>query len=260
MGQKRMKRSWGVAAGMLVVFVVLTVLAGASTPPRRSVLLRDAQASIFTHSPKGRCASGQKNTTSAGGLCIQLDTEIEPSISANPPDPLNAVTAFQSGRVAAGGDATNGYATTFDGGKTWTRGLLPGLTKNFGGPFDRASDAAVAFGPNNIVYANSLVFDDTGAALRSGLATNVSRDGGKTWGPPVFLQDDNGGGTIDKNWIGVDNGTGPGHHTGRVYVVWDRGAPVLAAYSDDEGKTWQTGPKVGHVVYAGQGIGALPLV
>ena len=242
------------------VLVLAAVVAGASSPARRSVFIRDVQASIFTHAPNGKCARGEKNNTGPGLRCIQLDTEIEPSISVNPRNPLNAVTAFQSGRVDAGGDATNGYATTFDGGRTWTHGLLPGLTKNFGGQFDRASDAAVAFGPNNVVYANSLVFDDTGQALRSGLATNVSHDGGRTWGPPAILQDDMLGGAIDKNWIGVDNGTGPGHHTGRVYVVWDRVAPVLAAYSDDQGVTWQTGPKFGYVVYPGQGIGALPLV
>ena len=70
-----------------------------------------------------------------------------------------------------------------------------------------------------------------------------------------------GGGFIDKNWIGVDLGTGSGHHPGRVYVVWDRMAPVLAAYSDDQGSTWQTGPSgLGYVVYPGQGIGAIPLV
>ena len=235
------------------------MLAGASSPPPRSALVRDVQASRYDGAPGGHCAIGQSNTTSAGQRCVQLDTEVEPSISVNPRDPLNAVAAFQSGRVDAGGDADNGYAATFNGGRTWMHGLLPGLTKAVGGPFDRASDAAVAFGPNNVVYVNSLVFDDTGPALRSGLATNVSRDGGRTWGPPVFLQDDMGGGAIDKNWIGVDLGTATGHHTGRVYVVWDRIAPVLAAYSDDEGKTWQTGG-LGYVVYAGQGIGSLPLV
>ena len=236
-------------------------LAGPAAPAPKPVLLRDRQASIFTALPAGHCLQGQANTTPAGQTCVQPDTEVEPSIGANPLNPLNAVAVFQSGRVDAGGDADNGYAVTLDGGKTWTHGLLPGLTKAVGGPFDRASDPVVAFGPRNIVYANSLVFDDTGNALRSGLAVNVSRDGGRTWGAPVFLQDDMIGGLIDKNWIGVDLGTGAGHHTGRIYVVWDRVAPVLAAYSDDEGATWQTGPTgLGYVVYPGQGIGALPLV
>ena len=51
---------------------------------------------------------------------IQPDTQIEPSIAVNPANPKNAVAVYQEGRIADGGDATNGYATTFDGGKHWT--------------------------------------------------------------------------------------------------------------------------------------------
>src|SRR3954447_5806948 len=94
---------------------------------------------------------------------VQPDTQIEPSIAVNPNNPLNAVAAYQEGRIASGGDATNGFATTFDGGATWIHGELPALTTYPGqhGVFERASDAVVAFGPNNVVYANSLVFDFT---------------------------------------------------------------------------------------------------
>ena len=254
------------------------------------MLLRDRQASQFTLH-KNDCPPSNKTQES----CNQTDTEIEPSIAVNPANPLNAVVVFQSGRQGGAGDTDNGWASTFDGGKTWIHGLLPGLTTAVGGPFERASDAVVAFGPNNTVYANSLVFNFTvndtglpdpigstivsanGASIRSGLSVNVSHDGGRTWDAPIFLQDDKIGGLIDKNWIVVDNGTGAGHHTGRVYAVWDRVAPVLAAYSDDEGKTWNgCGPAavsgagstdgtyvsgaIGCVIYPGQGIGALPMV
>src|SRR6266568_8128230 len=89
---------------------------------------------------------------------IQPDTEIEPSIAVNPTNAKNVVTVYQLSRIADGGDATNGYATSFDGGKTWTSGALPGLTTfpGQGGPMERASDAVVAFGPDGTVYANSL--------------------------------------------------------------------------------------------------------
>jgi len=198
---------------------------------------------------------------------VQPDTQIEPSVAVNPANPKNVVVAYQEGRIADGGDATNGFATTFDGGQTWTYGELPGLTTypGQGGLMERASDAVVAFGPNNIVYANSLVFDfSSDNGLRSGIAVNVSKNGGKTWGPPVYLQDDMGGGLNDKNWITVDMGKGPGHHFGRVYVVWDRVAPVLVDYCDhdcDRLANWlpdfQTVP---NLVFPGQGIGAYPVV
>src|SRR5438094_935963 len=45
----------------------------------------------------------------------QPDTQIEPSVAVNPANPLNVVTDYQEGRIASGGDATNGFATSFDG-------------------------------------------------------------------------------------------------------------------------------------------------
>jgi hypothetical protein len=198
---------------------------------------------------------------------IQPDTEIEPSIAVNPKNPKNVVTVFQDRRIADGGDATNGFSTSLDGGKTWTTGTLPGLTNypGQGGVFERASDAVVAFGPDGTVYANSLVFDwNNDQGLRSGLTVNVSKDGGRHWSPPVYLQDDMIGGLNDKNWIVVDQSDAPGHHKGRVYVVWDRIAPVVYDYCDhdcDKLGNWlpnlQTIPGL---VFAGQGIGAYPVI
>jgi hypothetical protein len=194
------------------------------------------------------------------GKQVQPDTTTEPSIAVNPANPKNVVAGYQMGRVDGGGDASNGYATTFDGGKTWKYGTVPGLTVRNGGPYDRASDAVVAFGPKNTVYFSSLVFNDgsgeSGDALRSAIVNSTSTDGGKTWGKPTVVIDDSAGGLNDKNWEVVDNGTGLGHHTGRLYVVWDRVAPMLVSYSDDQGKTFSP-PSV---VYASQGIGAIPLV
>jgi hypothetical protein len=198
---------------------------------------------------------------------VQPDTQIEPSIAVNPANPRNVVAAYQEGRIADGGDATNGYATSLDGGKTWATGELPGLTTypGQGGVFERASDAVVAFGPGNVVYANSLVFDFTkNNGLRSGIAVNVSNDGGVHWSAPVFIQDDMLGGLNDKNWITVDMGTGPGHHKGRVYVVWDRVAPVLYDYCDhncDRLSNWLPSFKtIPGLVFPGQGLGAYPVV
>ncbi|MEO6206109.1 MAG: sialidase family protein, partial [Mycobacteriales bacterium] len=192
----------------------------------------------------------------------QVDTTVEPLIAVNPANPLNAVIGFQVGRVDAGGDATNGYAVTFDGGKTWKNGYIPGLTTGRGGTFDRGSDSVLAFGPNNTVYYSSLIFNDvTDNAVQSAIVNNTSTDGGRTWGPVTVVQDDPGGGLNDKNWVVVDHGTETGHHHGRVYVVWDRVAGVIAKYSDDQGKTWvPASPVYTPNVYGSQGIGSFPVV
>jgi hypothetical protein len=203
---------------------------------------------------------------------VQKDTQIEPSIAVNPNNPLNVVAAYQEGRIDSGGDATNGFATSFDGGATWIHGELPGLTNygagtalDQGGYFDRGSDAVVAFGPNNTVYANSLIFDILSEnGLRSAIAVNVSRNGGRTWSPPVIFQDDDLGGLNDKNWIVVDNSDAPGHHKGRVYVVWDRVAPVVYNYCDHDceqvGNWLPNLQKLDPLVWPGQGLGSYPVV
>ena len=236
----------------------------ATAAPSDSVLIRDNQAAVFRPKPPAPNAAHPQ--------VIQTDTQIEPSIAANPNNPLNVVAGYQEGRVSGGGDETNGYTTTFDGGKTWTYGELPCLTYTLpsikcptGGVYDRASDAVVAFGPNNVVEYSSLVFDDsTGGGLRSAMAVNESTDGGKTWSAPVVFQDDNIGGLNDKNWVVVDNSGAAGHHKGRVYVVWDRVATMDYSYCDHDcavRANWLPNflpiPLPG---YPGQAIGSYPLV
>src|SRR4051812_457043 len=238
--------------------LLVSALVGLAVPAAVTAPLATASSS---HAPTLlRDAEAGRQSAVINGKAVQPDTTTEPSIAVNPANPKNVVAGYQMGRVDGGGDASNGYATTFDGGKTWKYGTVPGLTLRNGGDFDRASDAVVAFGPNNTVYYSSLVFNDgsgeSGDSLRSAIVNSTSHDGGKTWDKPTVVIDDSGGGLNDKNWEVVDNGTGAGHHTGRLYVVWDRVAPMLVSYSDDQGKTFSP-PSL---VYAGQGIGAIPLV
>ena len=233
------------------------------------VVLRDVRAS-HDDIPLG------KVTYPISATKPQPDTQTEPSIAVNPANPLNAVTAFQEDRVDAGGDAGNGFASTFDGGKTWVHGYLPGLTTVTGGTFDRASDAVVTFGADPakpghyLVYANSLVFNDgsspSGDTNQSGMAINISKNGGRTWSKAVVLEQDGLAGLNDKNWLVADNGTGTGHTTGRVYVVWDRIAPMIYSYCDagcDKLANWTTSPANNGSFYAFDpepGIGSIPLV
>jgi BNR repeat protein len=166
------------------------------------------------------------------------DTEAEPAIAVDPNDPKHVVGVFQQSRFPDQGSVDPGFASSLDGGATWTDGSLPGLTVAVGGPFDRASDPSVAFGPDGAVYAATLPFDVHDN--RNGVSVQRSDDGGLTWGAPVFAQDDNTG-VDDKSWIAVD--TFPGSpHLGRVYIVWDRptaqGQPTLLRWSDDRGVNW----------------------
>jgi hypothetical protein len=188
----------------------------------------------------------------------QPRTQVEPSVAVDPNNPLVVVAVVQQGRFPDGGSTAIGYATSHDGGQTWVAGDLPSLTVATGGPFERASDPAVAFGPDGAVYAESLVF----GGPRSGVAVQRSDDGGLTFGAPVLAQDDNDPNLFnDKEWIAVDTFAGSPHR-GRVYVVWDqgtnRGQPILLRFSDDRARTWSALIAVSSVTAGG--IGALPLV
>src|SRR6476646_7987562 len=75
----------------------------------------------------------------------QHATELEPDTYASG---STVVTAFQTGRFFNGGATDIGFATSTDGGVSWTDGQLPGLTATAGttgSPFERVSDASVAF-------------------------------------------------------------------------------------------------------------------
>jgi hypothetical protein len=273
----------GAALGLLVAAATMgtAAAAGSGSGP---VLVRDVQT--------GSDRLGSALQPSTPDEYIQPDTQIEPSIAVNPNNPQNVVIGYQEGRVDGGGDATNGYAVTFDGGQTWTNGEMPGLTsypdQTTTGPFDRASDAVVAFGPNNDVYFSSLVFnsessslhtgngnvDSLGQAARSGMAINVSHNGGRTWSGPVFFDDDQLDGLNDKNWVVVDNSSAAGHHKGRVYVVWDRVIagmvydycdpdPVVGNSGCDNLSNWAFGGKFQVDMlptYVAEAIGSYPLV
>src|SRR5919204_2713467 len=73
----------------------------------------------------------------------QHATEVEPDTFAFG---STIVSAFQVGRIHAGGGADIGFATSADGGITWSSGFLPGITEFQGsGTFTAASDASVAY-------------------------------------------------------------------------------------------------------------------
>jgi hypothetical protein len=185
-----------------------------------------------------------------------VDTEVEPDIAMDPNDADVVVAVFQEGRCEGGAEDL-GFATSLDGGRTWAFGDMPGLTRVVGGPFDRASDPSVAFGPDGSVYVAGIAFNQRDPC-RSAVAVGRSDDHGHTFGPPVLLAD---GCTPfnDKPWIAVDTFAGS-PFLGRIYVAWSAlgpGGRLVARHSDDRGETWS---RLAEVVPAGTPEGAFPLV
>lgn len=189
----------------------------------------------------------------------QHATEVEPD---NFSFGSTIVNAIQVGRFGppGGGASDIGFATSIDGGVTWTHGNLPGITniQGAGNPYDRASDAAVAYDPLHGVWLiASLPIVNSGAPIPAVIVSR-STDGGLIWDNPVSV-----GGNVDssdKDWIVCDTWTTSPFY-GNCYVEWDnpfQGDFIYMSTSTDGGMTW--GPALSPAGGKGFGLGGQPLV
>jgi hypothetical protein len=189
----------------------------------------------------------------------QHRTEVEPDTFAAG---STIVSAFQVGRFFNGGASDVGFATSLDGGSTWTDGFLAATTVN-GGKYDRASDASVAFDARHNVWLISYLGIFThGSTNENDFTVDVvvarSTDGGLTWTANVPV-DAPGNLFFDKNWTVCDN-TPSSPFFGNCYTEFDNASQldlVLMSTSNDGGLTW--GPALttqNHAV----GLGGQPLV
>jgi hypothetical protein len=190
----------------------------------------------------------------------QHRTEVEPDTFAFtfPSGSTTIVSAFQVGRFFDGGGSAIGVATSTNGGATWASGFLPGLTKfQDGGPFDRASDPAVAFDPrHNVWMISSLALSEAGGVHGAAVVTSRSTNGGLTWSRPVTTAT---GANLDKNWIVCDT-TATSPFFGNCYTQYDdnaNGNRMKLRRSTDGGLTWGPALNTGD---AASGLGGQPVV
>ena len=173
-----------------------------------------------------------------------LRAQAEPHIARSPVDPDFLVATFQEGRFTDGSAVNCGYSVSRDGGLTWTRALIPGLTASSGGPYPRVTDPVAAMGLNGFAYLNTLA---AGSSTRLGdILVNRSTDGGATFEQPVVAyRAPNVNVFPDKNWIAVNTFANT-PTAGRIVVTFTAfpGAgqsgptPIMRVYSDDAGLTW----------------------
>lgn len=169
----------------------------------------------------------------------QHQTEVEPTTAAwgN-----TIVSTFQVGRFATlgSGASATGWATSIDGGATWTDGVLTGIstTTNPAGPYPRSVNMTVAY---DSVHAQWLIVTVGLQLVNTSYAEIemlVSRSSdGLNWSAPISVVNTLG---PDKSWIVCDNGATSPHH-GRCYVVYssdDLGLRFQSVYTDDGGLTW----------------------
>jgi hypothetical protein len=161
----------------------------------------------------------------------QHQTEVEPDTFQFG---STIVAAFQTGRVFGGGSSDIGWATSTNGGASWTNGFLPGITANSvpAGPYGQVSDPAVAYdAQDNVWLISSLGITANGADVLTSRSTN----GGLTWSNPVVTAT----GDLDKNWIVCDNTTSSAFF-GNCYTQYDivSGNSIRMKTSTNGGVTW----------------------
>lgn len=193
----------------LVVWVLLSTVAAAEEPAGHHEIPTDpylapAPAPEQRTTPRawvrGAHTSVQVNVDVLGGN-IPNDAANEPSIAADPTNPLRMVIGWRQFDNVASNFRQAGWGFTTDGGQSWK---FPGKIE--AGVF-RSDPVLTADSAGNFYYYS----------LASGLGftchTFKSTDGGATWGPAVYAV---GG---DKAWLEADRSGGLGD--GRLYGVWN---------------------------------------
>lgn len=179
-------------------------------------------------------------------------TEVEPDTFAFG---STVVAVFQTGRVFNGGSSDIGFATSHDGGATWTHGFLPATTtaSTPTGPFFSVSDASVAFDARHGVWMTSWLGLHTSGGGVVDVMASRSTDGGLTWSNPVTVAATGAG--YDKNWTVCDN-TPTSPFYGNCYTEFDAGL-IFTSTSGDGGLTWGSPTPTADNA---RGIGGQPLV
>ncbi|HKU24278.1 MAG TPA: sialidase family protein [Candidatus Sulfotelmatobacter sp.] len=243
-GFSRLPRAFP-ALGLTVLLLIFSSCSGSSSPssPSTPVTPQDPVGPNLTQ------LSSDPYTIGPG----QHATEVEPHMFANG---STLVSAFQTGRIVSGGGTAIGWATSADGGSTWTHGFLPGLTKGEGtGPYDAASDPVVAYDAKHAVWMiASLPLSSTIQA--PAVAISRSTDG-TNWQSPVSA--DAASLSSDKNWITCDNWSSSPFF-GNCYLQWDdpqNSGQIMMSTSADGGLTWGAATPTANFI---RGIGGQPLV
>lgn len=181
-----------------------------------------------------------------GGMGQHL-TEVEPDTFAFG---SVMVSTFQVSRIFGGAAMDVGFATSTDGGVSWTNGLLPGITTAEGGAFDADGDPAVAYDAKHgqwLISTIAVQDDASGNPLAEQIVVSRSSDG-LTWGNPIVV---NAVGQYDKDWIVCDN-TASSPFYGNCYEMYVAPKGILAINtSTDGGLTWQAPLNTADTVHGG---------
>ena len=139
--------------------------------------------------------------------------ELEPMIAVNPANPRNIVAAWKQDVGSANQTRSDLVASSLDGGKTWTRSTIPGLSVCTGGTADSPSDPWVAAGRDGTVYFSGLAASLSTDPPTTAVVASHSRDGGRSWPVPATVAAPLAGNETDAI-------TASPRRAGHAYLAW----------------------------------------
>jgi len=179
----------------------------------------------------------------------QHATEVEPDTFAYG---STIVTTFQVGRIFGGGSSDIGFATSTNGGVSWVRGYLPGVTTFYkSGIYSAASDPSVAYDAAHGLW----MITSLGLANQNVILVSTSPDG-IHWNNPITANKT--AGFADKEWIVCDN-SAASPFFGHCYIEFDDanlGDQEEMLSSTDGGQTWSKATQIRNAF----GLGGQPVV
>lgn len=194
--------------------------------------------------PAPRLVRISTDTTTTPGA--QHATQVEPDAFAVG---STIVSTFQVGRYFGGSAGATGFSTSTDAGRTWSSGLLPGITQATSppGPSNEASDPVVAY---DALHGRWLIATLVNTASESAFFISGSADG-LNWDAPVtavaYPRNSRTGTSLDKEWITCDNGSAS-QLLGRCYLAYTDiahdtdprrpGGNIAVQSTTDGGLTW----------------------
>jgi len=139
--------------------------------------------------------------------------ETEPMITVNPANPRNLIATWKQDTGPVVAARTDLVASSLDGGETWARRTVPGLTVCTGGTADGVSDPWISAAGDGSVYFSGVPADLSSVPPPVAVVASRSRDGGRTWPAAVTVAPPRVGNDTDRI-------TGSPTLAGHAYLAW----------------------------------------